>query len=214
MIRILITDDHPVVRKGIRQILEDEPGVELIHEAANGRELKKKIEEQDYDVVLLDISLPGQSGLDLIPQIKKRCPDTAILVISIHSEKVYAINSFKVGASGYLNKGSAPDELVKAVFRVARGGRYIPETLASILVDTVISDKDKPPMELLSGREKEIAIFISEGKAIKEIAGELTLSPKTISTYRERVLKKLNLRTTADLIRFVLKEEWTIPRRK
>jgi len=206
MIKVLITDDHPVVRKGIRLILEDEPGIELVHEASDGKEMLKMAGKCQYDVVLLDISLPGRSGLDLLPQLKSISPTTAVLILSIHSEKVYAINALKAGASGYLNKTSAPGELVKAVMKVARGGRYLPESIAGLLADAVLTNNSRPLHDKLSQREREVLLMIAEGKPVKSIAEELSLSPKTISTYRERILAKLKISTNAELIKYVLAE--------
>jgi DNA-binding NarL/FixJ family response regulator len=206
MIKVLITDDHPVVRRGIRQILEDEERIGLIHEAGNGKELFDKLKEQEYDVILLDISLPGRSGLDLISQIKKMRPSAAILMLSIHSEEMYAINALKCGASGYLTKSSAPEELVSAIFKVSKGERYISSSLADKMADSLLSETEKPLHQLLSAREMEVLNLFAAGKTVVQIASDLSLSPKTISTYRERLLEKLKLHTTADLIRYAIME--------
>ncbi|MEI6049907.1 MAG: response regulator transcription factor [Bacteroidota bacterium] len=202
MIRVLITDDHPVVRRGIRQILEDEEKISLIHEAGNGKELLDKLNGQMYDVILLDISLPGRSGLDLIHQIKKTQPSAAILMLSIYSEDVYAIKALKYGASGYLIKTSAPEELLSAIYKVSKGERYISIGLAEKLADNFISEIEKPLHQTLSAREIEVLGLFASGKTVVQIATDLSLSPKTISTYRERLLSKLKLKTTAELIRF------------
>ncbi|MGA2406525.1 MAG: response regulator transcription factor [Bacteroidales bacterium] len=209
MIKVLITDDHPVVRRGIRQILEDEERIGLIHEAGNGKELFDKLKEQEYDVILLDISLPGRSGLDLISQIKKMRPSAAILMLSIHSEEMYAINALKCGALGYLTKSSAPEELVSAIFKVSKGERYISSSLADKMADSLLSETEKPLHQLLSAREMEVLNLFAAGKTVVQIASDLSLSPKTISTYRERLLEKLKLHTTADLIRYAIMEEIT-----
>jgi two-component system, NarL family, invasion response regulator UvrY len=206
MIRVLITDDHPVVRRGIRQILEDDERIVLIHEASDGKELLKIIDTQDYDVILLDISLPGRSGIDLISQIKKAHPKTAVLILSIHSEELYAIQALKFGASGYLAKSSAPEQLLSAVYKVSRGEKYISTRLAERMAENLISDAEKPPHLLLSPREMEVLLLFAEGKPVSQIAADLSLSPKTISTYRERLLSKLRLKNTADLIRYVILE--------
>lgn len=206
MIKVLITDDHPVVRRGIRQILEDEDRIGLIHEAGNGKELFDKMREQEYDVILLDISLPGRSGLDLISQIKKTQPSAAILMLSIHSEEVYAIKAFKYGAAGYITKSSAPEELISAIYKVSGGERYISASLADKMADSLLSGSEKPLHHLLSARELEVLNLFAAGKTVVQIATELSLSPKTISTYRERLLEKLKLHTTADLIRYALME--------
>ena len=202
MIKVLITDDHPVVRRGIRQILEDDERISLIHEASDGKELIEKMMDQVYDVILLDISLPGRSGLDMISQIKKIHQKTAILILSIHSEEMYAIKALKYGASGYLTKSSAPEELLSAIYKVSRGERYISSTLAEKLADSFLSDGDKPPHLFLSAREMEVLDLLASGKTVNQVAKELSLSSKTISTYRTRLLSKLKLKTTADLIRY------------
>jgi len=206
MINILITDDHPVVRRGIRQILEDDERIGLVHEAGDGKELFDKLNMQIYDVILLDISLPGRSGLDLIGQIKKTQGSAAILILSIHSEEMYAIKALKAGAAGYLTKTSAPEELISAIIKVSKGERYISVSLADSLAESLISDSKIPTYQLLSSRELEVLQLLAEGKKVIQIASELSLSPKTISTYRERLLEKLKLETTADLIRYAIIE--------
>jgi two-component system invasion response regulator UvrY len=207
MINILITDDHPVVRRGIKQILEEDESIRIIDEASDGKELVQKIVNEKYDVVLLDISLPGRSGLDLISQIKKIRPKTAVLILSIHSEEMYAIKALQFGASGYVTKTSAPEELISAVHKVSRGERYISQTLAEKLTDNMLKELEKPLNQLLSAREMEVLHYLAAGKTIADIASELSLSSKTISTYRGRLLEKLKLKTTSDLIRYSILEE-------
>jgi two-component system invasion response regulator UvrY len=207
MIKILITDDHPVVRRGIKQILEEDESITIIDEASDGKELVQKIVNDEYDVVLLDISLPGRSGLDLISQIKKIRQKTSVLILSIHSEEMYAIKALQFGASGYVTKTSAPEELITAVHKVSRGERYISQTLAEKLTDNVLNELEKPLNQLLSAREMEVLHYLASGKTIADIASELSLSSKTISTYRERLLEKLKLKTTSDLIRYSILEE-------
>ncbi len=202
MIRVLITDDHPVVRRGLRQILEDDDAISVIDEAGDGKELCQKMMEKEYDVILLDISLPGRSGLDMIGQVKKIRQKTEVLILSIHSEELYAVQAFKYGASGYLTKSSAPDELVNAIKKVSRGEKHISASLAASIARNVINDSDTNGGLGLSIREAEVLMLLASGKKISQIAKELNLSPKTISTYRERLLKKLNLKTTAELIRY------------
>ena len=206
MINILITDDHPVVRRGIRQILEDDERIDLVLEAGDGKELFEKMKEHLFDVILLDISLPGISGLDLINEIKRTQPSASILILSIHSEALYAIKALKSGASGYLTKTSAPEELLSAIFKVSKGERYISPSLADTLAENLISDTEKPLHQLLSSRELEVLGLLAEGKKVVQIAVELSLSPKTISTYRERLLEKLKLKTSAELIRYAIME--------
>jgi DNA-binding NarL/FixJ family response regulator len=206
MIKVLITDDHPVVRRGIRQILEDDERIGLVQEAGDGKELFEKLNEQSFDVILLDISLPGRSGLDLISQIKKTRQSAAILMLSIHSESMYAVKALKSGAAGYLTKSSAPEELMSAIIKVSKGERYISPSLADAMAENLISGSEKPLYQLLSARELEVLELFAEGKKVVQIASELSLSPKTIGTYRERILEKLNLHTTADLIRYAIME--------
>jgi len=206
MINVLITDDHPIVRRGIRQILEDDERIGLVHEASDGKELFDRLNKQIYDVIVLDISLPGRNGLDLIGQIKKTQSSAAILIISIHSEEMYAIKALKAGAAGYLTKTSAPEELISAIIKVSKGERYISVSLADSLAESIISDIKMPLYQLLSSRELEVLQLLAEGKKVIQIAAELSLSPKTISTYRERLLEKLKLKTTADLIRYAIME--------
>jgi DNA-binding NarL/FixJ family response regulator len=206
MISVLITDDHPVVRRGIRQILEDDNRIGLIHEAVNGKELIDRMKVQMYDVILLDISLPGSSGLDLINQIRKIQKSAAILMLSIHSEEMYAVKALRYGASGYLTKLSAPEELITAIIKVSKGERYISASLADKLADILISESEIPLHELLSARELEVLSLFAAGKTVVQIASGLYLSPKTISTYRKRLLVKLKLNTTADLIRYAIFE--------
>jgi DNA-binding NarL/FixJ family response regulator len=206
MIKVLITDDHPVVRRGIRQILEDDDRISLVQEAGNGKELFERLKEQLFDVILLDISLPGRSGLDLIEQIKRTQSSASILILSIHSEEMYAIKALKAGAAGYLTKTSAPEELISAINKVSNGERYISTSLADKIAESVISGSEKPLYQLLSAREVEVLQLFSEGKKVVQIAAELSLSPKTVSTYRERLLKKLKLHTTSDLIRYAIME--------
>jgi DNA-binding NarL/FixJ family response regulator len=206
MIRVLITDDHPIVRRGIRQILEDDERISLIHEASDGKELIERMMENEYEVILLDISLPGRSGLDMISQIKKINQKTAVLILSIHAEELYALKALKYGASGYLTKSSAPEELLTAIYKVSRGERYISTTLAEKLAENLFSDGDKAPHLFLSAREMEVLELLASGKTVNQVATELSLSSKTISTYRTRLLQKLNLKTTADLIRYSIME--------
>jgi DNA-binding NarL/FixJ family response regulator len=206
MIKVLITDDHPVVRRGIRQILEDDERIGLVHEACDSKEIFDKLNMQIYDVILLDISLPGRSGLDLIGQIKKIQPSAAILILSIHSEEMYAIKALKAGAAGYLTKTSAPEELISAINKVSKGERYISVSLADSLAENLISDTKMPLHQLLSSRELEVLQLLAEGKKVVQIASELSLSPKTIGTYRVRLLEKLKLHTTAELIRYAIME--------
>ena len=204
MISVLITDDHPVVRRGIRQILEDDERIGVVHEACDGKELFEKLNKQIYDVILLDISLPGRSGLDLIGQIKKTQSSAAVLILSIHSEEIYAIKALKAGAAGYLTKTSAPEELISAINKVSKGERYISVALADKLADDLITKSDEQVFQSLSAREMDVLILLAAGKSFTQMATELSLSPKTISTYRARLLVKLKLNSTSELIRYAI----------
>lgn len=208
MIKVIITDDHPIVRKGIRQILEDDKDDRFgyIAEAGDGAELLQKLDKEDFDIILLDISLPGRSGLDVLSDIRKNYPKAHVLVLSIYPEEQYAIKALKLGASGYLNKASAPDELITAIIQAFSGGKYISSTLAQKITLNFLEQKESPSYNKLSARELEVISLISAGFTLSRIADELSLSPKTISTYRERILEKLNLKTTSDLIRYAIKE--------
>ena len=206
MIRIIITDDHPVVRKGIRQILEDEETIGLIDEAGNGKELIEKASINNYDVILLDITLPDCNGFDLIRQVKKIKPGALILMLTIHSEEVYAETAIRAGASGYLPKSSPPGELVKAVKKVYSGERYISSSLAEKYDKNILKAMERTDKTVLSVREMEVLTLFGAGQTTGQIAEKLSLSPKTISTYRDRLLSKLKLKTTAELIRYAVLE--------
>jgi two-component system, NarL family, invasion response regulator UvrY len=208
MIKVLITDDHPIVRQGIRQILEDdkEQRFGVIEEAGNGKELLEKINKNDYNVVLLDISLPGRSGLELLNDVKKLKPEIAVLILSIYPEEQYAVHALKHGASGYLTKSSAPDELIAAIVKASSGGKYITASLAEKITMNFFNDREKPLQEKLSVRELEVILLLASGKTLSGIGKELSLSPKTISTYRQRILVKLKLQTTSEIIRYAINE--------
>ena len=207
MIRILIADDHPVVRKGLKEIIEETTDMRVADEASNGSEVMKKVSSEDLDVVLLDISMPGRSGLDVLKDIKKRRPKLAVLVLSIHPEEQYAVQAFKAGASGYLTKKSAPDELLIALRKVSTGGKYVSSSLAEKLASALETDREKTPHETLSTRENEVMLKIASGKTVTEIAKELYLSPKTISTYRTRILEKMGMKNNVELIRYAIKNQ-------
>ncbi|MBE0647013.1 MAG: response regulator transcription factor [Bacteroidales bacterium] len=206
MIKVLITDDHPVVRQGIRQILTEYSDIELVDEAGGGSELFEKARETRYDVILLDISMPGKTGLELLKDVKVLCPETAVLILSVHPETQYAIRALKSGASGYLPKSTLPDELITAVRKAAAGKKYITSSLADILATDFDQPDEKPIYQSLSDREFDVLIQLASGKSIKEIGEDLSLSAKTISTYRERILEKLSLKNTAEIIRFAIQE--------
>ena len=206
MIRVIITDDHPIVRQGIRQILEDDRDQRfgVIDEASDSAGLLEKVLHNEYDVILLDISLPGRSGLDILPDLKKRSPGSKVIILSMYPEEQYALKAVKTGASGYLTKASAPEELISAVIKVSNGERYITSGLAEIITNSFLDGSGGNPHDILSARELEVIKLLAAGNKLNGIAELLAVSPKTISTYRSRILEKLNLKTTAEIIRFAL----------
>jgi two-component system, NarL family, invasion response regulator UvrY len=204
MIRVLIADDHAVVRQGLKQILGDTPEMLVAGEATTGQEVLDKVRAETWDVVILDISMPDRSGLDILKQLRSERPKLPVLVLSMHSEDQYAMRVLKAGASGYLTKDSAPDELVKAVRKVVSGGRYVSAFLAEKLAFEIGTDSNRLPHETLSDREFQVLRGIAAGKSVTEIAAELYLSPKTVSTYRARLLQKMNLTTNAELIHYAI----------
>jgi DNA-binding NarL/FixJ family response regulator len=205
MIRILIVDDHSIVREGLKQIVAETPDILVTDEAASGQEALEKVWKNDYDIVVLDITMPGRGGLEALKQIKTMKPKLPILILSMHPEDQYALRVLKAGASGYLTKESAPEELVTALRKVSQGRRYITPALAEKLAFRLEKDSEKAPHERLSDREFQIMSLIAAGKTVKEIANELVLSPKTISTYRARILRKMDLKNNAELMHYVLK---------
>jgi DNA-binding NarL/FixJ family response regulator len=204
MIRVLIADDHAVVRQGLKQILGGTPEMLVAGEATNGQEVLDKVRAETWDVVVLDISMPDRSGLDVLKQLRSERPKLPVLVLSMHSEDQYAVRVLKAGASGYLTKDSAPDELVKAIRKVVSGGRYVSSFLAEKLAFEIGTDSSRLPHETLSDREFQVLRGIAAGKSVTEIAAELYLSPKTVSTYRARLLQKMNLTTNAELIHYAM----------
>lgn len=205
MHRILIADDHPIIRKGLVQILES-AGIPLsIDEASNGKEAIEKFRLAKYDIVMLDISMPGMSGLEALVELKTIRPSVPVLILSIYPEEDYAVRALKAGASGYLTKKSAPEELIVAVRKLSRGERYISPSLAEFLATHLTSTEDKPLHETLSNREFQVMRLIVSGKSLKEIAGMMDLSPKTISTFRTRILEKMDMKSNAELIQYAIK---------
>jgi len=205
MIRILVVDDHIIVREGLKQILKDEQDIRVEDEASDGFEAMCKIEAGNFDVILMDITMPNMSGLAVLNELEKRKPNVPVLILSIHPEEQYAIRALKAGASGYLTKDSAPDELVKAIRKVSTGKRFISPSLAERLVDNLTADSEKPLHQKLSDREFQVMCMIARGKTSSEIAEKLFLSPKTISTYRSRLLRKLGLTNNSQIIRYAIR---------
>ncbi|MDA8104900.1 MAG: response regulator transcription factor [Nitrospiraceae bacterium] len=202
MIRILIADDHRIVREGLKQILAETPDMIVMDEASNGQEVLGKIWENDFDVVLLDISMPGRSGLDILKQLKSERPRLAVLVLSMYSEEQYAMRALRAGASGYMTKESAPDELIEAIRKVSTGRKYISPTVAEKLAVSLEAKDERPAHENLSDREYQVMCMIASGKTIKTIADELSLSVKTVSTYRTRILEKMQMKNNAELTHY------------
>lgn len=205
MYKILIADDHAVVRKGLKQILTETTDMVAAGEASTGQGVLDMLSENEYDVVILDISMPGRSGLDIMKDLKNRKSSIPVLVLSIHPEEQYAVRALKAGASGYLTKESAPDELVVAIRKVAQGGKYVTTSLAEKLAFDLGKANEKPLHEALSDREFQVMCMIGSGKTVKEIAEELYLSIKTISTYRSRILEKTKMKNNAEITRYAIK---------
>jgi DNA-binding NarL/FixJ family response regulator len=207
MIRILIADDHAILRRGLVELLADGLQGAVCGEAGTSEEVISQMRSHDWDLVILDISMPGRSGIDLLADLKRMRPKSPVLVLSTHPEDQYAKRVLKAQASGYLNKTSAPEELLRAIRKVLAGGRYVSETLAESLALDLNQDQDRPLHESLSNRELEVLRMLGSGKSVSEVAEELHLSVATVSTYRGRVLEKLNLRSTAQLMRYALKND-------
>jgi len=205
MIRILIVDDHAILRRGLRALLSDEFHGAAFGEASNARQAMEELRKDKWDVALLDITLPGKSGLDLLKEFKAARPKLPVLILSAHPEDQFAVRVLKAGAGGYLTKESAPEELAKAIRKILAGGRYVSPALAEKLASRVTKDLTRTPHETLSDREYEIMCLIASGKTVTEIAGELSLSPKTISTYRARVLEKLGVKNSAAIVQYAVR---------
>ncbi len=207
MIKLLVADDHAVVRKGIEQIIEETADMAVADHASNGQEVLEKVRRNDYDLVLLDISMPGRDGLEILKELKIQRPNLHVLMLSMYPEEQYAVRALRSGASGYLTKESAPDELIAAIRKVSSGGKYVSSTLAEKLADKLADHSDKPVHERLSDRECQIMIMLASGKTQTEIADELSLSIKTISTYRARLLVKMNMKTNAEITRYAIENK-------
>ena len=205
MIKILISDDHAIVREGLKQILADTDDLVVAGEAANGHEVLEHIRREDWDLVLLDLAMPGKDGLETLKELKKEKPKLPVLVLSIYPEEQYAVRALKAGASGYLTKESAPEELIAAIRKVSQGGKYISSSLAENLASHLEMDTDKPVHELLSDREYQVMLLIASGKTVKEIADEMHLSVKTVSTYRVRALTKMGMKNNSTFTYYAIK---------
>lgn len=205
MIKILVVDDHAIVREGLKQIISGISDIRVGGEASNANQALKLTREAEYDLVLLDIAMPGTSGLDLLKQLKSEKPGLPVLMLSIYPEEQYAVRTLRAGASGYLTKESAPVELIAAIRKVNNGGKYVSASLAEKLAMYLDMDSRKPVHELLSDREYQVILMIASGKTVSEIASELSLSVKTISTNRSRALNKMGMKTNAEITYYAIK---------
>jgi len=201
-LKILIADDHPIFRKGLKQVLAAESDVAAVGEAENSQKALELARKQHWDVVVLDITMPGRSGLDVLKELRQERPKLPVLILSASPEDQYAVRVLKAGAAGYMTKERAPQELIKAIRKVLQGEKYLSESLAQKLVFDLETDSEKPLHETLSDREYQVMRMIVSGNAVKQIAQELHLSVKTISTYRARTLEKMKMKTIAELVRY------------
>ena len=203
--RVVIADDHTIVREGLRRILEGQDGIEVSGEAVNGHEVMERVRAGAFDLLLLDLSMPGKSGIELIKQVRDEAPRLRILVLTMHEEDQYAVRAIRAGAQGYLTKESAPSQLVSAIRRIAEGRPYISANVAEQLALDVMPGSDEEPHKHLSDREFEIFQLLVGGRGVSEIAGQLHLSVKTVSTHKTRILQKMNAQSVADLVRYAIR---------
>jgi len=205
MINVIMADDHAIVRRGLRQIVDECDDIKVIDEVDNGLALIDKVKKNKYDVVVCDMNMPGKTGLEVIEELMQYDSEMNILVLSVHSEKQLIMGAIKLGAKGYVSKDTSLDELVDAIRRISNGGRYLSRGIAEKVVLNIAEEEKNLPHEALSVREYETLVKIGMGKTVKEISDELNLSPKTISTYRSRILEKMNMKSNLEMIRYVLK---------
>jgi len=205
VIKVLVADDHAIVRRGLRQILAETPDIMVGGEAANAQEVLDLVRGQHWSVVILDLSLPGSSGLELLADLRKEKPDLRVLVLTVHPEDQYAVRAIRAGAAGFLTKESAPEKLIEAVRKIASGGRYVSAELAETLASALAGESRGAPHERLSDREFEILKMLASGKTVSDVARELTLSVKTVSTHRTRILKKMGMKNNAELTSYAVR---------
>ncbi|MEE9190374.1 MAG: response regulator transcription factor [Candidatus Neomarinimicrobiota bacterium] len=204
MINVILADDHPIFRKGLSEILQEAGDIQISGEAANAREIFTMLDTVDCNILILDIKMPGQSGLDILKQLNKTHPNLKILVLSMHPEEQYAIRVLRAGASGYLNKETVPEDIVRAVRRINSGRKFITESIADQLARSLGKDFKKRRFETLSDREYELMCMIATGKTLTTIANDLSLSIKTVSTYRTRLLQKMKMKSNAELTHYAI----------
>ncbi len=204
-VRVLIADDHPVVRQGLKLMLSSDPELSVVGEARDGDEAFEMAHQLDWDVAVLDYSMPGRGGVELLSDVKHDYPDRPVLILSIYPEDPHGLRALKAGAAGYITKETAGEELTSAVKKVATGGRYVSSTLAEKLASRLTPEQERPPHERLSDREYRVMWLLASGKTLHQIAEEMRLSPSTVSTYRGRILKKLGLNTNVDLVHYAMK---------
>jgi DNA-binding NarL/FixJ family response regulator len=205
LIHVLIADDHAVVRRGIKQIVEEQPDIKVLGEAQNAAEVRRYVSTRDWDVLVLDINMPDANGLEVLEEVKSLKPHLPILILSIHPEDQFGIRVLRAGAAGYLSKDSAPEDLVNAIRKAHRGGKYVTPFLAEKLAMALDKDADRPPHDALTDREFQVMCLIASGKTVSQIGKQLCLSVKTVSTYRTRILEKMGLRTNADLTSYAIR---------
>lgn len=204
MIKVMIADDHPLIRKGFREALMDEPELTVVAEASDGREVLDLLDKTEVDIIVLDVSMPGMTGLEVLEHLKKEHRKIPILILSVHPEDGYAIRSLRSGASGYLTKESAPEELIYAIRKVARGGKYITPSLADKIIEEIESVKGQNLHDSLSNREFEILCMIARGKSVRQIAEALYISIQTVHTYRNRILEKMKMESNIELTHYAI----------
>jgi DNA-binding NarL/FixJ family response regulator len=207
LIKILIADDHAIVREGLKQIVADTSDMVVAGEAVNGQEVLEQVRKEDWDLILLDISMPGRGGIETLKELKNEKPKLPVLILSTHPEEQYAVRALKAGAAGYLTKESAPEELIEALRKVSQGRKYISAALAESLATHVEVNSEKPLHETLSDREYQVMLMLASGKTVKEIANNLSLSVKTISTNRVRALRKMGMKNNSQMTYYAIKHD-------
>lgn len=204
MIRILIADDHPLIREGLKQIISDEKDMEVRGEASNVEEMMQLLGKCRYDIVILDITMPGRSGLDALEDLRRKYPELPVLILSIHPENEYAIRAFRSGAKGYITKQSMPQELVNAIRKIVDGKKYISSSIAEKIIDILGRGDDREPHECLSKREFQVMQKLASGKTVRQIAADLFISENTVRTYKTRILEKMRMNNIVELIRYAI----------